>query len=217
MSIDYGRSSSSSIHESPLIFGFLEKRLREERIRRNQQYLAQLGLDQSLAQKPVQKRKRTPAAAAAVDVERRSSLGRASKQKPIQYNVDEAMNFRKLLASKQPSNMSDQQQQPSTNTSDAKPSKSSSSNSKKNRVPLEVYREFVRIGRQRKENMRRFHKYQRAAAKHLQYWQRRLQKYRANLQESDMKQQIKAQQQQKECLTTREREFESGHHSTWLQ
>lgn len=171
-----------------------ENRLREERIRRNQQYLAQLGLDQSLAPKPVQKRKRTPAAVA-TDIERRSSLGRASKQKPIQYNVDEAMNFRKLMASKH-ATTSDSQlpQQPST-TSDGKPSKSSSSNSKKNRVPLEVYREFVRIGRQRKENMRRFHKYQRAAAKHLQYWQRRLQKYRANLQESAMKQRIKAQQE----------------------
>ena len=123
-----------------------------------------------------------------LDVERRSSLGRASKQKPIQYNVDEAMNFRKLMASK---SASDQQ-----STSDPKPKSSSSSAKKKNRVPLEVYKEFVRIGRQRKDNIRRFQKYHKSALKHMHYWQRRLDRYKVKLEESTFQLRLKALQEQ---------------------
>ena len=186
-------------------------RLREERIRRNQEYLARLGLDDATKQQKKQQQRQwkqqqqqqsqqsqQQRMSKTVVLPQRHSLGRASKAKTTNYldNIP----LKQLLGSSR--GASTTQQLSSDNFNDhnhdhhmkdkkKKPSKSHL----ESRVPWVVHREFMAIGKRRRDRAKKLQRHIKASLKHVQYFQKRLAKFQKH-------QQRRLQQQSNGSTTT---------------
>lgn len=114
-------------------------------------------------------------------IPKRTSLGRASKQRPVDY-VGDKLDLRSLVLK---ADRGDTKSVNEENSESAPPPRKRSSNastSNKNPVPKEVYLEFNRINRQRKENVKQMKRNIKLATKHVYHWQKEVDKYKREMQ-----------------------------------
>jgi hypothetical protein len=156
-------------------------RMRLERIKRNQEYLAKLGLEGNsgvLGKPPPKKRKRPRKSAPAAPVRPRSSLSRSTKKKvsyvdqplriPTSTSISSSMNAATTTTATTTTTLSD----PRKKKKDASSSSPSSKQPRKasQRMDLGIYLEFKRIGSSRKQLFRQAKRNVRMAEKELKYW-----------------------------------------------
>lgn len=136
---------------------------RLERIRKNKEYLKQLGLEGDngvLGSRPTTKKKKKPASSAPVPVKKRSS--RRAARKKVDYSEPSAT-IASLLRAEEPKKKDD----------DKGPRKS---RDKANRLERFIYDEFKSIASRKKNLVREAERYVRAAEKEVKFWTRMVEK-----------------------------------------
>jgi hypothetical protein len=137
-----------------------------ERIKRNQERLAQLGLqskdgDGVLGKKTSHKKKRNRKPQE--PVEQREKLSRRTKAKEVDYSGD--LNLRMLLDAEKEAKHKEK-------LAKKKAKGPRKEKSHDERVPLWIYQEFRRIASSRKENLRRAKRHVRESTREVKYWQK---------------------------------------------
>eukprot|EP00934_Nitzschia_sp_Nitz4_P005089 Nitzschia sp. Nitz4//scaffold127_size64804//13733//20288//NITZ4_006174-RA/size64804-augustus-gene-0.51-mRNA-1//1//CDS//3329534744//5079//frame0 len=144
------------------------EKLRLARIKRNQQYLAKLGLEKNEGMlgrpktAPKRKRKRDPAEA---HLPKRTTPGRASKMKEVDY-IGDQLDLKSMVIRPKGS----------------KAHRPRSSSGKMPPVPRIVYTQFTHIRKQRKENVKIAKRHMKMANKHRRHWELRLHQYQTQQQ-----------------------------------
>jgi hypothetical protein len=170
-------------------------RMRLERIKRNQEYLATLGLEGNSNAIP-KKKKRIRKSVPAAPARPRSSLSRRTKTK-VSY-VPQPLRVPNGTVPHHPS------QKPNTAaTAAAKPQKDSSKKPRKasQRMDRGIYDEFKRITSKRKQLLRQAKRDVRTAEKELKHWARQSRNFqRKHTQRKEVEGMIQANKEQREAL-----------------
>jgi hypothetical protein len=146
-------------------------RMRLERIKRNEEYLATLGLEGNSARKPAQTKKKRRKSVPAEPARPRSSLSRRTKTQ-VSY-VPQPLRIPNSTLPTDPSN------QEATAAASAKKKKDSSKTPRKasQRMDRGIYDEFKRIGSRRKQLLRLSKKNVRMAERELKHWARQARRF----------------------------------------
>jgi hypothetical protein len=148
------------------------EKMRLERIQRNKEYLANLGLDSinmKKSNRPKQQQKRPDSK----EVERRSSLSRRSKSRMTNYAIPMRINSIKDISvvSKSKGDTAGLEKESSTRD-DEKQRKWKKKKTYNDRVDLSIYVEFQRLAAHKKQAVKEASKLVKMAEKELKHWKR---------------------------------------------
>ena len=147
-------------------------RMRLERIKRNQEYLATLGLEENNT-KPVKKKKRVRPSVPAAPVEPRSSLSRRTKTR-VSYVPQPLRIPTATSSSTLPKNTASSSSKPS---SEAKATPKRKERKASERMDRGIYDEFKRIASSRRELLKQAKRQVRTADKEVKHWSKQARKF----------------------------------------